>query len=416
MQNWAGNFTFTAERLHRPTSISEVQRLVAAASKIRAIGTRHSFNSAADSRGDLIDLSGIDPDMTLDRNRMTVTVGAGTSYGDLSSFLQQQGLALHNLASLPHITVAGAVATATHGSGDRNQALSSAVSGLELVASDGSFIRVARGEVDFEGMVVGLGAFGIVTRVTLDVQPTFDVRQDAFVDLPWDELIANFDAISSAAYSFSIFTKWSGATVGRLWLKTRLSATSLQELDIAHLRLNPGVPYAVPATTENPLARLNPFGGVPGPWSERLAHTPREVSPTPVEQLQSEYLIARSKFAEFVSILRALADRVDPLLHTTEIRTVAADDLWLSPAYRQATIGLHFTWKKEIGGVDAITKELEAKLIPLGAKPHWGKVIHAGAATLAPLYPRIDDFRARATSYDPKGKFRNAYLDRHVFG
>ena len=423
MQNWAGNFAFTATRLHRPTSIGEVQRVVAASQKIRAIGARHSFNGIADSPADQIDLSGIDPDIVIDQERMTVTVGAGISYGDLSLFLQQQGLALHNLASLPQITVAGAIATATHGSGDGNKALSSAVVGLELVVSDGSLQCVELGDVDFEAMVVSLGAFGIVTRVTLAIEPTFDIRQDAFVDMPWDELLAKFDAISSAAYSFSIFTKWSGPTVSRIWLKTRMGAARPSEFDIetlgsnlgSNLGLKPGVPYSVPATVENPLALLNPFG-VPGPWSDRLTHTRREVAPVPADQIQSEYLIARPQLGKAVAIIRSMAERIDALLYATEIRTIAADEFWLSPAYRQDTIGLHFTWKKEADAVDAVTKELEAALIPLGAKPHWGKLIHAEAATLAPLYPRMADFRSRARGRDLEGKFRNAYLEKHVFG
>jgi xylitol oxidase len=415
MQNWAANFTFTASRLHRPTSISEVQRLVAASPKIRAIGARHSFNGIADSPVDQIDLSGIDADVVIDREQMTVTIGAGTSYADLSASLHRDGLALHNLASLSQITVAGAIATATHGSGDGNRALSSAVVGLELVAGDGSIRRVERGQEDFDGMVVSLGAFGIVTRVTLTVEPTFDIRQDAFVDLPWDELLGRFDTISSAAYSFSIFTKWSGPTANRIWLKTRLGLPAASKLDVSRLGLKPGLPYAVPPTIEDPLAILNPFG-VPGPWSDRLTHTRWDISPPPAEQIQSEYMIPRQQFAKAVAIIRSMASRVDDLLHASEIRTIAADEHWLSPAYRQDTIAIHFTWKKDADAVDAITRQLEAALVPLGAKPHWGKLIHADAATLAPLYPRIADFRALALRHDPGGKFRNTYLERYVFG
>ena len=416
MQNWAGNFTFTAARLHRPTAVEEVQRLVATATKIHAIGTGHSFNGIADSPEAMIDLRGIASNIVIDRERMTVTAGAGTTYIDLSAALQKQGFAIHNLASLPQITVAGAVMTATHGSGDRNEALSSAVSGLDLVVADGSTKHIARGDIDFDGLVVGLGAFGIVTRITLDIQPTFNVRQDSFVDVPWEDVVSNFDAISSAAYSFSIFTKLSSPTVNRLWLKSKVDESSPTNLNIAHLNLKPGMPYALPATVPNPLARLNPFGGIPGPWSDRLAHTNRDSLPAPAEQIQSEYLIARPKFAESVAVLRAMGAQIDACLHAAEIRTIAADKFWLSPAYQQDTIGLHFTWKKEIEAVDDVTKKIEAKLIPLGAKPHWGKLIHADAATLEPLYPRMKDFRSLAIRYDPKGKFRNAYLDRHVFG
>jgi xylitol oxidase len=329
--------------------------------------------------------------------------------------LHREGLALHNLASLSQITVAGAIATATHGSGDGNRALSSAVVGLELVAGEGNIRRIERGQQDFDGMVVSLGAFGIVTRVTLAIEPTFDIRQDAFVDLPWDELLGSFDTISSAAYSFSVFTKWSGRTANRLWLKTRLGTSAAGKLDVSRLGLKPGLPYTVPPTVENPLAILNPFG-VPGPWSDRLAHTRSHISPPPAEQIQSEYMIPRPQFAKAVAAIRSMAGRVDDLLYASEIRTIAADEFWLSPAYRQDTVAIHFTWKKDADAVDAITRELEAALVPLGAKPHWGKVIHADAATLAPLYPRMADFRALALRHDPERKFRNTYLERHVFG
>src|SRR6185312_6523949 len=122
-QNWARNHTFAAARINRPASIDAVRRLVAAAPKLHAIGTRHSFNGAADSPGELIDLGGIDPDFRIDRDRMTVTAGAGVSYSALARWLHGEGFALHNLASLPHISVAGAIATGTHGSGDGNAPL-----------------------------------------------------------------------------------------------------------------------------------------------------------------------------------------------------------------------------------------------------------------------------------------------------
>jgi FAD/FMN-containing dehydrogenase len=228
MLNWAGNYAFAAKRLHRPTSISKLQRLVASSQKIRAIGTRHSFNGVADTTGDLVDLSGLDTEIVIDRERMVVSIGAGASYAALGSRLHREGFALHNLASLLHISLAGAISTATHGSGDRNQTLSSAVAGVELVLSDGSLRHVVRGHPDFPGVVVGLGAFGVISRLTLDIVPTFEIQQDSFIDLPWDELVVNFDAISSAAYSFSIFTKWSKASTSRVWLKTRVGDTSSQ--------------------------------------------------------------------------------------------------------------------------------------------------------------------------------------------
>lgn len=415
-QNWARNYRFTARRIHRPGSIDEVRRLVAAARQVRAIGTRHSFNGIADSEGDLIDLGGLDPRIEIDRERSSVTVGAGTAYGTLAARLQAEGYALHNMGSLPHISVAGATATGTHGSGDDNGSLSTAVRGLELVTAGGDLVEVARGTAGFEGMVVGLGAFGIVTRLTLDIQPSFVMQQDCFVDLPWRALLEQFEAVSAAAYSVSVMTKWTGSHAGRLWLKTRLEDGRARAVTAAHLgaAAAPGG-AAVPAGV-GPDEGLTPFGGVPGPWSERLPHFRHDRGPGVGDQIQSEYMLPRANAAAALAALRAIGPRIDALLHMTELRTVAADDLWLSGAYGHPTVAIHFTWKQEAAAVDALTREIEAMLLPLGGRPHWGKLIHAPAAQLAPLYPRLAEFRELARRRDPDGKFRNRFLGEHVFG
>jgi xylitol oxidase len=357
--NWADNYTFKAARIHRPTSADELRRLVRGSRNIRALGTRHSFNGIADSSGDLIDLANLDPGFAIDRQRQTVTVGAATHSGTLASHLQRQGLALHNMGSLPHISVGGATATGTHGSGDRNGNLSTAVAALELVTTNGDLIEVHRGDDGFDGMVVGLGAFGVVIKLTLDFQPSFD---------------------PTAAH---------------------LGATATQH------------PYW--SSHDGPTDQLNIFG-IPGPWSERLPHFRLDSDPGPGEQLQSEYMVPRRQAAAALSRLRAIGDRIDWLLYITEIRTVAADALWLSPSYGQDTVAIHFTWKKQPAVVDAITAGIEEMLLPLGARPHWGKLLHATANKLAQLYPRLPEFRALAESYDPDGKFRNEFLVRHVFG
>ncbi len=415
-RNWAGNHTFVAKRICRATSIDEVRRMVASATNIRAIGARHSFNGIADSPGDLLDLSALDSGLAIDADRMTVTVGAAVQYGALAEYLHGQGYALHNLGSLPHISVAGATATSTHGSGDTNGTLSSAVTGLELVTCDGDLITVSRGDEGFAGLAVGLGAFGIVTRLTLDIQPTFDMRQDAFVDLPWDTLLHDFDAISSAGYSVSIVTKWSGATVDRLWVKTRLRDGEPRDVTVHHLGATAG-PAIVTISGDDDLSdTLNPFGGRPGPWSERLAHFRVGSNAGGTDQIQSEYVIARRHIGRALTALRKIGDRIDQDLWISEIRTMTADDLWLSLAYGDDAVGLHFTWKKDLAAVDRITREIEELLIPMGARPHWGKVIHATGTELTPVYPKLPDFRVLADRYDPKGKFRNAFLARHVFG
>jgi xylitol oxidase len=413
--NWADNYTFTASRIHCPKTIDEARRIVADARRIRVVGTRHSFNDIADS-DEMIDLRHVPPQFAIDVERMTVTVGAGTTYGVLAAYLQTQGYALHNMGSLPHISVAGATATGTHGSGDRNGNLSSAVAGLEIITATGDLMQSRRGDADFDGIVVGLGAFGVVTRVTLDIQPSYEMRQDAFIELPWSTVLEKFDAVASAAYSVSLLTKWGGNAVNRMWLKTRLSEEALLDKAVARLGAIAAPVHMISSSLDDPSERLNPFGGVPGPWSERLPHFRLDRQPGVADQVQSEYMVPRAQVVSALTAVRAMAARIDPLLHTTEIRTMAADNLWLSPSYGHDTVGVHFTWQKRAAEVDAITRDIEDALLPLGARPHWGKLLHAGASRLEPLYPRMVDFRALVIRHDPAGKFRNAYLGRHVFG
>ena len=387
---------------------------MADAQKARALGSKHSFNGIADTGGELLDLSRLPSDLDIDRQRGVVTVAASMRYGELAARLHQHGLALHNMGSLPDITVAGATATGTHGSGDRNGNLATAVAGFERVDAEGNLLTINRGDAGFDGMVVGLGAFGIVTRVTLDVQPTFEVRQDAFAELPWNTALERLDEVMSGAYSVSLFTKWAGTHVDRLWLKSRLDDARSQAITADHLGAK-SANHTMTYGDDDPSSRHNRFG-VAGPWSERLTHFRSDRDAGPPDQIQSEILVPRARAVEALHILRAMGRRIDPHLGTSELRTVAADTLWLSASYEHDVLGIHFTWKKEPEAVYRLTAEIEQKLLPLGGRPHWGKVIHSPAQRLAELYPRLEEFRALARRSDPRGKFRNAFLDRHVFG
>ena len=412
--NWADNHTFSAVRVHHPTSLSEVRAIVARVARIRAIGARHSFNGIANSPGELVDLGGIDPGFIIDREERTVTVTAGTTYSVLTAHLQREGVALHNMASLPHVTVAGATATGTHGSGDRLGNLSTAVAGLEIVTATGDVMTIRRGADDFDGMVVSLGAFGIVTRVTLDIQPSFDMRQDAFEGLPWETVLSNFDAVTSAGYSVSLMTMWSAPSVTRLWIKTRLVGPEPETVSAVHLGASPAAQATV-NTAPDAIRRLTAFG-VSGPWSERLPHFRADVEPALAPHLQSEYMVPRARAVEAMTMLRAIGDRIDRHLLATEIRSMTGDTLWLSPSYGHDSIGIHFSWKAEPAVVHSMTAELEDMLLPLGARPHWGKIMHAHTEQLTPLYPKLPAFRELARRYDLDGKFRNEFLDIHVFG
>jgi xylitol oxidase len=410
--NWAGNYTYRAAEILEPATIDEARRIVASSRRVRALGTRHSFNALPDTDV-LVHLGRVAADPVIDAEAGTVTVGAATRYGDLAQHLHALGFALHNLGSLPHISVAGATATGTHGSGDANGTLSSAVSGLQLITADGELRDVDRSTPDFDGMVVGLGAFGVVTRVTLDIRPTFDVRQDAFVGLPWDRLIEDFDAIMGAAYSVSVLTTWSGDTVDHLWLKTVVSEGGPGDVDATHLGA-----IAAPSAElfdEQP-SNMTVFGGVAGPWSERLPHFRLDSTPSAGAEIQSEYLVPRSRIREALTALRAIGSRIDDALLITELRTVAADGLWLSGASERDVVGVHFTFKPDVDRVNAVLPAIEDIVLPLGGRPHWGKHFLATADRLAPLYPRLSDWVDLAERNDPSGTFRNGFLEERVLG
>jgi len=403
--NWSGHHTYGATVVHHPRTVEEVQAVVTAAPRIRALGSRHSFNDIADAV-ELVSLDALEPAVVIDEASETVCFSAGMRYGELGTALQNAGWALRNLASLPHISVAGAVATGTHGSGDRNGTLARAVSGIELVDATGSLRQISPVDPDFDGAVVSLGALGVVTRLTLDIEPTYQVRQDLYSGLEWSALLENFDAITGRAYSVSVFTDW--VSIGPVWLKSRTDAAAPPR------SLFGAKPYASEVHMIAGMAATNttPQLGVSGPWNERLAHFRLEFTPSNGDELQTEYLIPRRHAIDAIEAVRALASVITPLLHITEFRTMAADSLWLSCAYETDVVGIHFTWLNQPAAVLALLPRIEEALAPFSPRPHWGKLFHRVDRT---LYPRIDDFKGLAKRLDPSGKFTNEWLERNVF-
>ncbi|PJI90933.1 D-arabinono-1,4-lactone oxidase [Luteimicrobium subarcticum] len=420
--NWAGNHTITADRLVEARSVEEARAVVASSRHVRALGTRHAFNDLPDTAGTLVSVTGIAADPVLDEDARTVTVGGGTRYGDLAAWLDARGWALHNLGSLPHISVAGATATGTHGSGDANGSLSTAVRGLELVGPGGDLRTIAADDPELAGSVVALGALGVVTRVTLAVEPTFAVRQDSYRDLPWDAFLEDVPAVTGAGYSVSVFTDWAADRIEQVWVKRRVTAlldrgardpgaadaASEDAPDLLGVRPS-GVarPLIVPSDEVNTTVHLTP-----GPWNARLPHFRFDATPSVGDEIQSEYFVDRADAVPALRAVRALADRIAPVLAITELRTVAADDLWLSMAAGRDSLAIHFTWHRDAAAVAAVLPLVEAALEPFGARPHWGKVHLFDAARLAPLYPRFDDARELLARRDPDGVFRNAATER----
>ena len=410
MKNWAGNYEFTATRVHEPRTVDEVRSLVSRADKVRLVGTRHSFNDIADSPGgDLISTQHLDRVIALEDS--TVTCEGGITYGKLAEHLHRAGFALHNMASLPHISVAGAVATATHGSGVRNGNLATAVRAMEVVTADGEVRQLSRETIGdrFDGCVVSLGGLGVVTKITLAVLPSFDVQQDVFEKLSHSDLRESFAQITSSAYSVSLFTDWRSETINQVWFKRR--AGDAPSATFKSMK---------PATRDlHPLEGCDPVNctkqmGVPGPWHERLPHFRMDFTPSAGEELQSEYFVPREHAMDAFNALQSLRPRIAELIQVTEIRTIAADDLWMSPCYRQACVAFHFTWKKDWTNIRALLPAIEAALKPFRTRPHWGKLFTMSRQDIRASYPKIDDFGELLREFDAAGKFRNPYLDRVI--
>jgi xylitol oxidase len=414
--NWAGNFQYSTGRILTPQTLADVQDLIRKHDRMRVLGTRHSFNSIADSKDNLLSLQALDK-ISVDKNSMTVTVGSGVNYGRLSKYLFSEGLALHNLASLPHISVAGACATATHGSGVANGNLATAVVGLDIVKADGELwsLTKEKNPDEFRGAVVGLGALGAVSQLTLKVQPTFMVRQDIYENLPTDQLKDNFDAIMSAGYSVSLFTDWQSKTVSQVWIKSRVE-------EGVPLNMKPEF-FGAKAATRNmhPITALSAENctdqmGVPGSWHERLPHFKMDFMPSSGVELQSEYFVPRAHAYEALLAVEELKDQITPNLLISEIRTIDADDLWMSTAYKQPSMAIHFTWKQDWPAVSKVLPKIEEKLLPFGVRAHWGKLFTLAPSYLQAQYDKMSDFRKLVNDEDPKGKFRNEFVDAVIFG
>lgn len=409
---WSGCHAFAARELLVPSTVEQLQEVIASSRRVRALGTRHSFNDVADTDGSLVSVLGLPERFELDPIIGTVTVSGGTSYGRLAEQLGPTRWALANMGSLPHISVAGAVSTGTHGSGVHHRNLSAAVRAIETVAADGSLRRWARDDdPDFGGRVLSLGALGVTTALTLDLVPSYDVRQDVWFDLPWESLLDNVEEIMTSAYSVSIMPDWkSSENAGKVWLKSRTDSWD-GSLDPARY----GARWAVCSAgklAEGQFPHQTVQGGVPGPWWQRLPHFRPDASPSRGDEIQSEYFVDRRHSADALAALRACAERFAHLVLVSELRTVAADDLWLSPAQGHDSLGIHFTWTNDAEAVLEVLPSVEAALAPFSPRPHWGKWFTLEGIAIREHYPHLTTFHGLAEFADPSGKFRNSFLER----
>ena len=410
-RNWAGNHTYRARRLHEPSSLDDAREIVSGSTRLHVLGSRHSFNDIADTDGELITLDAVAPDFALAPDRRSVTVSGAARYGEVARYLAEHDLTLRNFASLPHISIAGATATGTHGSGDRNPCLAADVLAFDVITPDGGTRHCSPETLgaDFAGAVVGLGALGVVSRVTLAVVPAFDVRQDVYESLPWPTFEQHLDEITALAYSVSLFTEFGASGIGHVWLKSRVGVDGPPPPELFDARRATTPVHPVPGM--DPAFATEQLG-VPGPAHERLPHFRLGFTPSNGDELQSEFLVARRDAVPAVRAVRSFADALAPLLQIAEIRTIAGDELWLSPSHGRPSVGLHFTWVPRQSEVEALLIDLEAALAPFDARPHWGKLFAADADRLRQAYPLLPRFTELACSFDPQGRFRNAFLDR----
>ena len=416
LTNWAGSHAYVAARLHEPETIEEVQEIVRSSPSLRVLGSGHSFNDIADTTGDLVSLARLPRRFELDRAAGTVTVDGGVRYGELCGPLEAAGFALHNLASLPHISVAGACATATHGSGDRSGNLATAVSAMEVVTASGEIVAFDRDRDPdaFHGAVVSLGGLGAVTSLTLELQPTFRMRQDLYEDLPLARAVDHFDEITASAESVSLFTEWRGPVFEQVWFKRRVPDNDTFEP-------LPAMFGATRATAPiHPIKRMSAAAlteqlGVPGPWHERMPHFRMDHTPSSGAELQTEYLVPRRHAAAALLAIDRVRDRFAALLQISEVRTIAADSLWMSTAFGRASVAIHFTWHPDRAAVLRVLPAIEDALAPFEPRPHWGKLFTMSAEAIQATYERLPQFVDLVQRHDPPGKFRNAFLDRYVF-
>ncbi|WP_435876804.1 FAD-binding protein [Streptomyces achromogenes] len=402
--NWARSITYTAKEFHRPRSVEELRAVVAGGAKVRVLGSGHSFNRIADpgEEGVLVSIAGLPPVIDVDTAARTVRVSGGVRYAELAQAVHARGLALPNMASLPHISVAGSVATGTHGSGVDNGPLAVAVREVELLTADGSTVTIGRGDARFDGAVTSLGALGVVTALTLDLEPAYEVEQYVFTELPLEGL--DFEAVAGSAYSVSLFTDWRRPGFRQVWVKRRTDQPAVD------------FPWAEPATEAlhpvpgMPAANCTRQSGVPGPWHERLPHFRAEFTPSNGEEIQSEYLLPRAAALDALHAVDAVRETVAGVLQICEVRTIAADAQWLSPAHARDSVALHFTWVRDEPAVLPVVRRLEEALAPFDPRPHWGKVFGIPAADLRDRYARLADFRALARTLDPAGTFTNGFV------
>lgn len=414
-KNWGQNIIFKAKNLEEPNSIEKLQELMRNGGNKKGLGSKHSYNDIADSPMTQISLRKLNKIISIDETKSTVTIEGGIKYEELVPKLYEKGFALHNLASLPQVTVAGACSTGTHGSGTGNGSLATVIREIEICKSNGQLVNLSRDNNPdiFDGVVVSLGGLGMITRMVLDIQPAYDARQDLFLDLPLETVVENFDEIMSSGYSVSLFTKWQNDIVDQVWIKRRIDqpiedlGTEFFSGKMCQRNIHPVIEFSAESCTDQ-------MGKV-GPWYDRLPHFKINAMPLAANELQSEFFVPIAHAGDAMQAIAKLGNKILPYLLISEIRTIAADNLWMSQFYKRESVAFHFTWKPNWTGVQKLLPEIEAVLAPFDVRPHWGKLYTINTKTIHESYERFPDFLQLLKTFDPDGRFRNDYLNRIIF-
>jgi alditol oxidase len=406
LSNWAGNVAFGAARIHEPESLDALRHLVDSSRRIRPVGRGHSFSRIADTADDLVLLDGLPKTLEVDSVSSTVRVASGMTYTELAEGLHRAGFALANMASIPDISIAGACETGTHGSGDDQRVLAASVAAVQLVAADGALVELRRDSHrdTFSGSVVALGALGIVTHLTLDIEPTYEMSQQVYLGASLDDIQSQLNDVFSAGYSVSVFTDWHSGEAS-VWVKERVDQPE------STLTLGRRAERSVhPVPSRSPDLCTEQLGTV-GPWHERLAHFRPNAAREAGHELQSEVFLSRDVAHQAITVLREIGRLFAPALLVSEVRTVGADDLWLSPAYGRDSIAFHFTWNDNESTVLGALAAIEERLLPLDPRPHWGKLTTMTADRVIASYERALDFNELMVEQDPSFKFRNNFVN-----
>jgi xylitol oxidase len=254
---------------------------------------------------------------------------------------------------------------------------------------------------------------GVVTKITLDVIPAFQMSQIVYDNLPLVQLKDHFDEIFSSSYSVSLFTDWKNSTFNQVWLKRRITNQVSTPVEPEFFGATQASEHRHPVpgyTSEN----CNEQMGIPGPWHERLPHFRMDFTPSAGEELQSEYFVPRHDAYLALCAIDRVREYISPLLYVSEVRTIAEDNLWMSPCYKQDSVSIHFTWKANGVAVQQVLPIVEKQLAPFHARPHWGKLFAMPSTQLQLLYEKLPDFQQLLLQCDPQGKFCNAFLNKYI--